>query len=352
MHPGEEPVSVNIPIVPQPDGVNYYFKTWSGRILVVNTLVFIAMVIASESASSLFIPGEEILLKFGAKDLVSIAQGDWWRLITPMFVHIGLIHLMFNSYAIKAIGYQVEFLIGPRWFLFLYFFSGVFGNVCSAIVSPAMSAGASGAILGLLGCGLYVERRIKSRFEFQSGRRARNGIYFINVVGIVILGIVVPNIDNAAHMGGLISGFLIGKAILRIVPNRLVSMNPRKGFVLLSLLGLTFLAGTWAALSPELISLNLERAANRGKSSTERLYYYSKAILLNPSSPDLHFKRGREYILRGELEAARQDLGIALLDPVERKSVEKLRDELRENGLFDRSEFIDRLMREAQFHSL
>ena len=114
-------------------------------LLAINVLVFLAMTALGGSENV------GILILFGAKYNPAIVAGQYWRLLTACFVHIGLIHLLFNSYALYSFGREVERRYGRTRFLALYLLSGVAGSTASFVGSPRLAAGASGAIFGLLG---------------------------------------------------------------------------------------------------------------------------------------------------------------------------------------------------------
>jgi rhomboid protease GluP len=124
--------------------------TWA--ILAINIAVWV-LDVASGPLFELWtgIPAGNLLLNLGAKRTDLILAGQVWRLVTPIFLHIGLLHLAFNSYAIYVIGPQIECFFGPYRFLSIYILSGIYGVLMSFALSPAPSAGASGAIFGLIG---------------------------------------------------------------------------------------------------------------------------------------------------------------------------------------------------------
>ncbi|WP_243290557.1 rhomboid family intramembrane serine protease [Bacillus sp. FJAT-47783] len=145
----------------------------------------------------------DTLLKFGAKVNELIYAGEWWRFVTPIFLHIGFLHLLMNSFALYYIGVAVEKMYGSLRFLFIYLFAGITGTIASFVFSPAISAGASGAIFGLFGS-LLLLGLLKPNLFFRT-----IGPNILIVIAINLsLGFAIPNIDNAGHIGGLIGGFV------------------------------------------------------------------------------------------------------------------------------------------------
>jgi len=178
-------------------------KTWATWVLLgINIVVWLAMTAAGGSTDS------QVLFSFGAKYGPAILGGEYWRLFTSMFLHIGLMHLGVNSYALYALGPEAERFFGRARFLAVYLLTGVLSSVTSYLISPTLAAGASGAIFGLVGAlGAFFihERDVLGA----PGRRRLNNLASVVVVNLII-GFTVPNIDNAAHMGGLLAGLLIG----------------------------------------------------------------------------------------------------------------------------------------------
>ena len=141
----------------------------------------------------------ETLLKYGANNAYLTKSGEYYRLLSSMFIHIGLLHLLFNMYALYIIGPQVESFYGKFKYFLIYILSGVSGSILSITFSSnTVSAGASGAIFGLMGALLYF------------------GFFYRNYLGSVIklvIGFSTSGIDNAAHIGGLIGGILTSLAL-------------------------------------------------------------------------------------------------------------------------------------------
>ncbi len=147
------------------------------------------------------------LIIFGAKVNELIAYGQYWRLLTAMFLHIGIMHLFFNSYALFAYGPTVEKLYGKLKFALVYLVSGLTGSLFSYVFSPYPAAGASGAIFGLMGSLLYFRRRRKDIYQRVFGPRL-----MIIIAINLFYGFVQPGIDNWGHIGGLVGGYLVGNA--------------------------------------------------------------------------------------------------------------------------------------------
>ncbi|WP_226673136.1 rhomboid family intramembrane serine protease [Rossellomorea aquimaris] len=146
----------------------------------------------------------ETLIEFGAKYNPLMIEGEWWRLVTPIFLHIGLLHLLMNTLALYYLGMAVEKMFGRTRFVVIYLLSGVTGTLASFLFTSNLSAGASGAIFGCFGALLYFGVLHPSTFFRTMGP---------NIIGVILLnlalGFSLPGIDNAGHLGGLIGGFLV-----------------------------------------------------------------------------------------------------------------------------------------------
>ncbi|WML45307.1 rhomboid family intramembrane serine protease [Neobacillus sp. PS3-40] len=143
------------------------------------------------------------LIKYGAKFNPLIYEGEWWRFLTPVFLHIGFMHLAMNTLALYYLGIAVERLYGNGRFLFIYLFAGISGFIASFIFSSTLSAGASGAIFGCLGALVYL-CTINSKLFFQT---MGMNVIFVLIINLAF-GFISTGIDNAGHLGGLVGGFL------------------------------------------------------------------------------------------------------------------------------------------------
>lgn len=149
--------------------------------------------------------GYDFLLLYGAKINQFILQGEFWRFLTPAFLHGSIIHLSFNMYAIYSIGPSLERKYGSTSFILLYIIGAIFGNVVSFLFSPNVSLGASTAIFGLIAAqGVYI---YKNRYLLGSAAKPLlTNVLFMIAVNL-FLGLS-PGIDNWGHLGGLVGGFL------------------------------------------------------------------------------------------------------------------------------------------------
>ncbi len=143
------------------------------------------------------------LIRYGAKFNPLIYQGEWWRFITPIFLHIGFLHLAMNTLALYYIGIAVERIYGNIRFFFIYLFSGVTGFIASFLFSSSLSAGASGAIFGGFGALLFFGAIYPRLFNRTMGINL-----FVIIAINLAFGFSATGIDNAGHIGGLIGGFL------------------------------------------------------------------------------------------------------------------------------------------------
>ena len=174
------------------------------KILVaVNVVIWIAMLAQGSSISS---PAGQIFEK-GALFGPLVAHGDWWRLVTSMFLHVSLVHIAFNMLALWWVGSAVENTIGHGRFLLVYFVSGLAGSAGALVASPlAVTVGASGAIFGILGAALILERQ---------GMYVLGGSALTWIVINLVLSFTLSGISVGGHIGGLIGGILCMLALSR-----------------------------------------------------------------------------------------------------------------------------------------
>lgn len=137
-----------------------------------------------------------------------IAQGEWWRVVTSIFLHAGFFHILFNMFSLFLFGPELERIAGKLRFITIYLFSGIFGNVVAYLFQSGnyASVGASGAIYGIFGA--YAALVYYTR---NTVPQLKQIIMPIIVIGL-IMTFIQSNINIYAHIGGLITGFLFGLA--------------------------------------------------------------------------------------------------------------------------------------------
>lgn len=166
-----------------------------------NIIIFVVMLFGGGS--------DNTLLPFGAKSNFEINNGEIWRFITPIFLHVGGLHLAFNSYALWIVGPQVEKLYGGARFFLLYLLTGIAGVAASYWYHPSIpSAGASGAIFGLFGVLLIFSIKYRKVIPAFFSQALGKGILMTLAINLVI-GYTVPQIDLSAHLGGFVAGALL-----------------------------------------------------------------------------------------------------------------------------------------------
>jgi len=164
----------------------------------------------------------DFVFYFGLGSNRLISDGEWWRFVTPMFLHGGLLHLLFNMFSLYLFGPELEKLAGKVRFLTIYFMAGLFGTMVTFLLQDLdyNHVGASGAIYGIFGAFaalVYYARNTMPQLK---------GIIVPIIVISVIMTFLQPNINITAHLTGLVVGFLIGLSYFH--PKRIISWKMRK----------------------------------------------------------------------------------------------------------------------------
>ena len=154
--------------------------------------------------------GDEIVWRGISYNLL-ITHGEWWRLVTSLFLHGGFTHILFNMFSLFVFGPELERMVGKGRFLLIYFVSGLAGNILSYFIQDWQfaSLGASGAIYGIFGAFGALVYIMKSNFP-----QLKQVILPIIIVG-VIMTFLQSNINIIAHLGGLGTGFILGLYFFR-----------------------------------------------------------------------------------------------------------------------------------------
>ena len=172
-------------------------------IILINFVVFLLMYLFGKDSHDV-----QTLVKFGALYKPFVKNGEFFRLITCAFVHIGVVHLLVNSYSLFIIGSQMESFLGKLKYFFVYIISALCGSLMSIVFHETVSAGASGAIFGLLGSMLY----FGYNYRVFLGNVLRSQIIPLIILNLVI-GFIIPGVDVAAHVGGLLGGIIATQAV-------------------------------------------------------------------------------------------------------------------------------------------
>lgn len=207
------------------------------------TIIFICVVLFaimyifggnSINLKNLFELGVKTLLEFGANNKIYVLSGEYHRLFTSIFLHVGIIHLACNMYSLYVIGPQIESFYGKLKYIFIFCFSGIAGSILSLAFSNSnmVSVGASGAIFGLLGSICY----FGYHYRVYLGNVIKS-----QIIPIIILNLIIgfsSSIDNFAHIGGLIGGIFASMAMG--VPEK-SSIHDKANGCLLMLIYLVFI---------------------------------------------------------------------------------------------------------------
>jgi rhomboid protease GluP len=190
----------------------------------INCAIYILMVLRGVSPSN---PSVVDLVHWGANFGGYVLAGQWWRLLTAAFVHVGILHLATNMWCLWNLGLLGEPLLGPVGVVAVYVLTGIAGNLLSVAVHPqVIGAGASGAVFGIAGVLILL---LKARFlpvAQEEVRRLRKSVIYFALLNFVIGGTSLLlrtsiQIDNMAHLGGFLCGLILGWPLVpRIGPAR------------------------------------------------------------------------------------------------------------------------------------
>jgi rhomboid protease GluP len=223
-----------------------------GRVPPVTALLLVAIwaVFALESLQ----PGGStnllVLYNFGAVTSETLSSGQYWRLLATCFLHIGFLHIASNSIALIWLGSLAERLYGPLRYLAIYLVAGLGGSLVAVLTSSPndISAGASGAIMGLLGAMLAGSWRNRRITGAAAGRQLFSGLAIVLVINLVI-GLTTPGISNAAHLGGAATGALLALLIPYRSPR-----YPRRCAIAANVLCAVMIVAALALVAPSLLT--------------------------------------------------------------------------------------------------
>jgi len=225
-----------------------------------NALVFLIMVLRGVSFLS---PSPQQAITFGADYGPLTLNGQWWRLLTSMFVHFGILHIGLNMWCLWNLGRAAEQLMGRVSYLLAYFVSGIFSSIASVYWHPmGASAGASGAIFGMAGVLVsYVKlKKTPAHIQINSKMLSSLGTF----IAYNLLFGALPGISNAAHIGGLVMGLAVGA----VLPAASASESSRRArLTLVAIFSAAALVGSAVAakrLTPEVNALDSAEHSQAG----------------------------------------------------------------------------------------
>ncbi len=281
------------------------YATW--LLIVVNIVLWLLMESHGNSQSS------HTLVQFGAKVGPLIWQGEFWRLITPVFLHIGLFHLISNCVMIYILGTILEAVIGRWRLLLIYLFSGIVGNLLSMHFSPFLSAGASSGVFGILGAlvayGILYKQTIPRNFY---------KVIVIYLLPFIIynfaIGIWYSQTDNYAHLGGLLGGILIFSLLSVEFPKPL-HRKPRWIYAIFLTLAFSLLYVFCMQPYPQAYRVHyyvMGETQILEDRVVESIAYMERSLEVDPNYENAHILLGKLYYRLGQARFKEQRFDAAL----------------------------------------
>ncbi len=291
--------------------LNFWLHSPTAILITLNVLVFLAMAASLHSAS----PSPDRLIRWGANFGPLTLNGQWWRLLTSAFLHANILHIALNMWAFLNLGILAELLFGRRSFVLLYLYCALGGSIASVWWHTAVvGVGASGAIFGIAGA-------LLPALAFQRNRRLRTAMRG-NLTSIALFvfyniafGAAISHIDNAAHLGGLVTGAILGwllpsGPVLEAEPGAIEGPPQRAGvlrpYMAFALVAVLLLAGAVLARRrnrDELALAGAEQALRAGNQQ-QALESVQRALRDDPNRPDAHYLLGFIYLNRNDLDKA------------------------------------------------
>ncbi len=285
-------------------------------IVLANLVVYVCMCLKYGSKTVL-IPMTSDLLEWGASFGPLTLAGQPWRLISCAFLHGNPLHLLLNMYVLWGLGILLEAEVGPLYFVGIYLLTAIAGSLVSVSWQPtAVSVGASGATLGILGAVLTCRRgRLKS-LDFKINRKGQVIVLSLFILSTVIMSFIIPSIDNACHLGGFIAGLILGYGIAcgDKHSDRRLPAAAFCGVGLLCVLGYFFIADAYKddkvlAAHRELL---IGFAQMKEKHFKEAVEHLDRAKELAPDEVVIRINRARNLFELDRYEEALEDIDKAL----------------------------------------
>ncbi len=268
--PVGEPVILEPAYAPGEPPNHVHRSEWDPRsapgtyfLLAINVCVFLWMILHGVSATN---PAISQLIHFGANNAAMVLGGDWWRVLTAIFVHIGILHIATNMWCLWNLGLLGEPLLGPFGLIAVYVLTGVAGNLLSIawdvgsahwnhqplFFVSGVGAGASGAVFGIAGILIVLLSNKRLPIPWSELQRLRTAVVRFAAINLVIgASTIVFNagirIDNSAHIGGFLSGLAIGPSLVPYMTAGRARYLGRQKIVFTAATFILLLIGYWLA---------------------------------------------------------------------------------------------------------
>lgn len=281
-------------------------------LIAINVLVYAALMVLARFDTGVY---GDLILRYGAKINGNIVAGEYWRLVTPIFLHGGIAHLLLNCFSLYAFGRMAETIFGWKRFLVIYFTAGVLGSLGSLCFSAYPAVGASGAIFGLLGAMLTLGVKDPELMQTSFGK---------DILGLAVLnlayGFTASGIDNFGHLGGLVGGFLVTAILIPKMDRFALDTRVLSALVLALVTGASAWYGLTKPLNVEqsyITTLMNYEAAQQWEAM--QVYGIGRLKALPPESAvrsDILYYVVRSAALQGDYTAAEKySREMAALDP-------------------------------------
>lgn len=298
-----------------------YITPATGAIVAANILVFAAMAVFT-GAAAITGPSQETLLNFGADQGIRAMNGEYWRIVTNIFVHIGLLHCFMNMWIFAVMGPNVERIYGSFKFTVAYFFAGIIASLSSIYMHPHnISAGASGAVFGVFGLwfGFLVANRGMLQENFVKSNMKSAVVFLIMVL---VNGFMQTGTDNAAHIGGVVAGYVCGFLISPNFPNQ--PKFRTKDFLGIAIMAALVVATYYLASAKTLTSTQTHSVALapfdlkeptlllKKNKPQEAMLLLDKIVDKNPGHAQARYLRAHAYLMLNDDVKALEDIDVYL----------------------------------------
>lgn len=286
--PAEAPQPARPPVPPE-----WYSAT--GALVAINVIVFLLMVLADRAA--LMNPSHEQLIRWGADFGPLTLNNQFWRLVTSGFLHIGLLHIAVNMWSLWIVGRMTERFVGPSSLVAIYLLTGMGASMASLAWNPLrVSAGASGPIFGCVGTIMGIVFFAKGRIPPLERKNLLS--WAVRVAAINLFIGLSAGIDNMAHFGGLMTGAVIGAALIfstKAEPSNRANIRWMIFVALFLVLGFLFVP--LRAAKRDLLLAYQGEVALEGKDYSTAIARFHESVGLAPDDASLHARLGLAYQL-------------------------------------------------------